>query len=200
MKKTIFINMLLLMMLLILLPVLSFSESEESLSIKASDPEIVCNRDGEAEFTLSLSNTGDSAMCDVSLILESLMDVSDPESIVGEIAVLSVNEVPEDEPSDYIWIDEIQAGCQMTFQVKFNSAGNENDPIWIRASVCDEEYNEMAVSEIRCTRPGNGTQNNGLCVAGIPVVRILLILIALNAILWTGVILTDKAKKKKNVA
>ena len=188
---------IMLMILVLLIPVLSVSETEELLSIRLPEKNMVCDTDGKIQFMLTLSNNSNSDMNDLSLVLESLENVDDPESTAGEIAAISVNGVPEEEPSDYIWIDCFQANTEMTVDVQFDFAGNENDTVWIRASLCDEEYCEIAVGESRCTRPGNDTQGNEMSIAGVPVLRILLVLIALNAILWTGVILTNKIKKKR---
>ena len=197
MKPSIRLGIIIMLIFVLLMPALALSTSNVNLSIPNNCKDIVCDSDGNAEFSLLLTNESDCDLYDVSLILESMKDLTDTESSVGEIAVISVNGVKEEEPSDYIWIDCLHAGEEMNMIVQFSFQESESDPVWIRVSLCDEEYCEITATEKRCTLPGNDIQDNELNVAGLPVLRIFLILIVLNAVLWTAVILTEKRRKNR---
>lgn len=197
MRKTYITGLILFVILTLLTPLLSLSESGEKVIIKLPGTDISCDAEGKAEFSVTLTNTGETDLNDVSLVLESLADMSDPESIIGEITALSVNGVAEEEPSDYLWIDSFQPGSDITIDVRFDFAGSESKVAGIRISLCDDEYCEIAVAECRCTWPANDVQGLHLNIAGVPVAQILLILVALNILLWTGVLLTNKRKKNR---
>lgn len=196
MKSSIRLGIIIMLISVLLMPALALSTSNVNLSIPNNSKDIVFDSDGNAEFSLLLTNESDCDLYDTSLILESMKDLADAESTVGEIAVISLNGVKAEEPSDYIWIDCLHAGEEMNMIVHFSSQESERDPVWIRVSLCDEEYCEITATEKRCTWPGNDIQDNELKVAGIPVLRIFLILIVFNVIFLTAVILTDRIKKK----
>lgn len=192
MKLTFQFGIIFILILVLLMPALALSESNVNLSI----PNIMYDSDGSAEFSLLLTNESDCDVSDVSLILESMKDLDDPESVVGKIKVIFVNGVKEEDPSDYLWIDCLHAGEEINMTVHFNYQESECDSVWIRASLCDDEYCEIAIAEKRCTWPANDIQQNKLKVAGLPVLAIFLILFVTNAILWTAVIIKDRIRKE----